>query len=49
MTTVACKLHSVWVTNLLSGVGNDDVTKSSVYGLWDPRYFDGGYDMIASL
>ena len=36
-------------TSLLSRVGNDKVTKSSVYGLWDPRYFDGGHDMIARL
>ena len=36
-------------TNLLSGVGNDEVTKSSIYGLWDPWYFDGGHDMIARL
>ena len=32
-----------------SGVGYDDVTKSSVCGIWDPRYFDGGYTMIADF
>ena len=35
--------------NILSGVGHDEVTKSSVCGLWDPRYFDGRYVMIAGF
>ena len=35
--------------NILSGVGCDEVPKSSVCGLWDPRYFDGGYAMTADF
>ena len=34
---------------LLNGVGEDKVARSHTCRLWDLRYFDGGYDMIASL
>ena len=41
--------NPVGFINILNGVSHDEVTKSSVCGLWDPGYFDGGYVMFAGF